>query len=572
MAILNLTKNTTVEALRKEFFDAFGAQIKLYNGNKKAEMSDTLGSLGLTAEGEFECRSSITVASFTDRMAQEHGLKVKVYTCDEWVAVLDGLTLESAGKVKKNAVKADMESMIAYQRTDSDTETPVDQVKKSASCGDYTIDILADNKVITKKGGAVCDNAKGTMREIAAQVGFAVDANWTTQQLGSKLVDFLKNGAKPVVDTAKLEAEKAAAEKAKLEAEKAKAAAEKAEAEKAKAAAEKAKLDAEKAAAQKAKAEAEAAQAELERMKAEAAAAKAEAEKAKAEAEKAKTAAEKAAAEKAKAEAEKTTAEAAAVKPAATGTNKGAMPGLFSVASNKKVRFSMGNLQFNPKKYEFRFALHQYDRIGNDNTKIAPNYDGWIDLFGYGTSGYMGCEPTEVSTGSQYPNTHIANTNYDWGVYNPISNGGNKEGLWRTMTMEEWEYLFNTRPNAAKLRATACVNSINGAIILPDDFYEHRVRVPFDSTPESFAGNSYDLTQWATLEAAGAIFLPCCGKRRGTSMASAPDNFWIYWTSTGAGSVYDRQWVPGACYVYLGGHNSCASYYGLAVRLVQDVK
>ena len=45
-------------------------------------------------------------------MRSEHGLKVKVYTPDEWVAALDGLTLESAGKVKKNASKADMESMI----------------------------------------------------------------------------------------------------------------------------------------------------------------------------------------------------------------------------------------------------------------------------------------------------------------------------------------------------------------------------------------------------------------------------------------------------------------------------
>lgn len=115
MATLHLSKDTTVEALRNEFFDNFGAQLRMYNGNKKAEMSDNLGSLGLTQEGEFECRSSLTAGSFIERMAAEFGLKVKVYTCDEWVAVLDGLTLESAGKVKKNAVKADMESMIAYQ-------------------------------------------------------------------------------------------------------------------------------------------------------------------------------------------------------------------------------------------------------------------------------------------------------------------------------------------------------------------------------------------------------------------------------------------------------------------------
>ena len=109
---LNFTTGTTVEALGKEFNDAFGAQLRLYNGNKKAEPTETLGSLGLTANGAFECYSSLTVGLFIERMMQNHGLKVKVYTCDWWVAVLDGLTLEQAGKVKKSATKADMEKML----------------------------------------------------------------------------------------------------------------------------------------------------------------------------------------------------------------------------------------------------------------------------------------------------------------------------------------------------------------------------------------------------------------------------------------------------------------------------
>lgn len=126
MATLNLTKSTTVAALRKEFNEAFGAQIRLYNGNKKAEMTDTLESLNLTKEDAFECRRSLTVASFIKQMAQQYGLKVKVFTCDDWVAVLDGLTLASAGKVKKNAVMDDMETMLAYQRT----ATTVENVEK----------------------------------------------------------------------------------------------------------------------------------------------------------------------------------------------------------------------------------------------------------------------------------------------------------------------------------------------------------------------------------------------------------------------------------------------------------
>ncbi len=195
----NLTSGTTVEALGKEFNDAFGAQLRLYNGNKKAEPAETLGSLGLTANGAFECRSSLTVGSFIERMLQNHGLKVKVYTCDWWVAVLDGLTLKAAGMVKKNAVKADMESMIAYQRSDGEPAPAAPapampaQVKKSATHKDYTIVVMKDNKVVVGKGDDFFDNTKAALREIAGEVGFQFDTNWTTQQLGSKLVDFLNS-------------------------------------------------------------------------------------------------------------------------------------------------------------------------------------------------------------------------------------------------------------------------------------------------------------------------------------------------------------------------------------------
>lgn len=190
---LQLTSETTVEALRQQFNETFGAQLKLYNGNKVAAPTDILGTLGLTTEGTFECRSSLTVGSFIERMKENHGLKVKVYTCDEWVAVLDGLTLKSAGLVKKSATKADMEGMIGYQREDGEAkaEPKDDQIKKSAVYEDYTIVVMRDNKVVVGKGDDFYDNTKGALREISGEVGFDYDAQWTTQQLGSKLVDFI---------------------------------------------------------------------------------------------------------------------------------------------------------------------------------------------------------------------------------------------------------------------------------------------------------------------------------------------------------------------------------------------
>lgn len=36
----------------------------------------------------------------------------------------------------------------------------------------------------------------------------------------------------------------------------------------------------------------------------------------------------------------------------------------------------------------------------------------------------------------------------DWAYHNAISNGGNKAHLWRTLTRDEWNYLFYQRKEA----------------------------------------------------------------------------------------------------------------------------
>ena len=127
MAKFNLTASTTVASLRKEFNEAFGSVLKVYNKNKVSDDNATLAEIGLKEDGVLECRSSLLVGSFISRMS-EKGLKVKVYTQDEWVSVLPGLTLESSGKVKKNATLNDQKDMIAYQR-DNNVEIEEDAPK-----------------------------------------------------------------------------------------------------------------------------------------------------------------------------------------------------------------------------------------------------------------------------------------------------------------------------------------------------------------------------------------------------------------------------------------------------------
>ena len=61
----------------------------------------------------------------------------------------------------------------------------------------------------------------------------------------------------------------------------------------------------------------------------------------------------------------------------------------FFVSPTKRVVFSPGNLQYNASTDTWRFALHQWEYIGETNKNIlSKTYDGWIDLFGWGTSMY----------------------------------------------------------------------------------------------------------------------------------------------------------------------------------------
>ena len=175
----------------------------------------------------------------------------------------------------------------------------------------------------------------------------------------------------------------------------------------------------------------------------------------------------------------------------------GALSRVYSISSAKKVIFSQGNLQYQASTNTWRFAENQWDYVGStivvedepggtisgsSNHLVSPTYEGWIDLFGWGTSNYnhgaVCYQPYSVSTneadyyayGSATYNLNAQTGKADWG-YNKISNGGNIENSWRTLTNNEWNYVFNNRSTSSGIRyAKAIVNDINGVILLPDDW------------------------------------------------------------------------------------------------------
>ncbi|MBR1564626.1 MAG: BACON domain-containing protein [Paludibacteraceae bacterium] len=229
----------------------------------------------------------------------------------------------------------------------------------------------------------------------------------------------------------------------------------------------------------------------------------------------------------------------------------------FSVSDTTKVIFAPGNLQYQASTGTWRFAEHQWDIIGDDNKNISDSYDGWIDLFGWGT----GNNPTLTSTSiSKY------STFTDWGV-NPVSNGGNTANKWRTPKADEWRYLLNKRNNAKSLMSSATVNGIHGCIFLPDNYFSNTIR--FTPNAPDWSTNDYSVEQWQELEDLGAVFLPNTGYRSGTGMF-AITNLACYWSSKLAGNdLANVLIIQNGKTVATGGNPPCN---GNPVRLVQVVK
>ena len=239
------------------------------------------------------------------------------------------------------------------------------------------------------------------------------------------------------------------------------------------------------------------------------------------------------------------------------------------------------------------FLFYEVYKLEN----ISATYDGWIDLFGWGTSGYNNKFPylydaphSDFGDGMN----SIAGTNYDWGS-NPICNGENKPGIWRTLSADEWGYLLFDRPDAAKLVGAGSVNGQNGLFILPDGYTDSLFvdytgeSVPFISfaskgaqhdgdywyygISNAFTHNKYSIEQFEILESKGVVFLPSSVLRTGTTLMTGMGTKMIdgyYWTTT----PFDAEKAY-IIYFFGNGLRSKTENFrsnGFSVRLIQDIK
>ena len=268
--------------------------------------------------------------------------------------------------------------------------------------------------------------------------------------------------------------------------------------------------------------------------------------------------------------------------------DNGCLPGAFSVAEGSYVNFSRGNLQYQANTDTWRFAENQWDCVGPDNANISETYDGWIDLFGWGTSGYnhgaVCYQPWSTSTNNSdywaYGDSGASLSDQtgqaDWG-YNAISNGGNQEGLWHTLSRVEWDYLVNTRPCSTlngvenARHAKAMVNGIAGLILFPDHYtHPEGVALPvnINAYASLFTDNEYTIEQWYDMEAAGAVFLPSAGSRDNTSVGGFGTNG-LYWSTTPSSSAFTHRFDFSSEFVVAWGRDG--KHLGYSVRLVKNV-
>ncbi|MBO4244377.1 MAG: hypothetical protein J5882_04900 [Bacteroidales bacterium] len=238
----------------------------------------------------------------------------------------------------------------------------------------------------------------------------------------------------------------------------------------------------------------------------------------------------------------------------------GALNGEFSISPTQRVKFAQGNLQYQPSTKTYRFADNQWQCLSKERDKMAETDTVFWDLFDWGT----GDNPAKSS-----------DKFVDWGK-NPITNGGNEGGIWRSLTGEEWEYLILKRENAANLTAWAMVNNVKGIVVLPDNFKaEGSLKfnpVPADSLrtwsdqmalknykTDLSPANTYTADEWKAMQDAGAMFLSF----NATRFDDYPSGG--YWLPTDDYMSIE----PGAIWPKRGCNTSAFTF---GVRLAKDVK
>jgi len=287
----------------------------------------------------------------------------------------------------------------------------------------------------------------------------------------------------------------------------------------------------------------------------------------------------------------------------------GALPGRFSVGKTNGAKiytyFSKGNVQYQASSATWQFAPNQYEALQTANNSISAIYSGWIDLFGWGTTGnqderlytyqdnYMPYSSSNSKSSETqaikhnlygYGPDYYSATHYDltvdnksdWAIHFNTSNTG-----WRTPSMGEWNYMMITRSDNYRFAKVSLVvnvdKNVEGILVFPDGFEwtSEMGSIPEQTlnktTNVSFSIYTYNLTQFGNMQAAGVVFLPKTGKRSGKTTWN-PEKFGYYWSSTSIDQQYAYNFRFGNDNPSFDPQMPIDRYSGCCVRLIRNVE
>lgn len=223
---------------------------------------------------------------------------------------------------------------------------------------------------------------------------------------------------------------------------------------------------------------------------------------------------------------------------------EGALPEAFTVsADGKMVFFSKGNLwcdtDTNPEAGNFHFEDNQYDTTPKTNTDRDDKH----------ISHFMWCSSAADAVKSNYSET--GKSADDILFTNVAGFTVNAAGNWYAPSRDEMCYLLMSRKASTvggKTNARyfsgridrGSENFVNGLFVIPDVFTWPESELPnapkgINEYRYNYTDNTYSVSEFAVLQQAGIVFLPCAGKRDGDlgySSVNYVNNSGYYWYST----------------------------------------
>ena len=263
--------------------------------------------------------------------------------------------------------------------------------------------------------------------------------------------------------------------------------------------------------------------------------------------------------------------------------------GRFTInAQGGQVLFAYGNLQAvcssadgdesTPETFTWRFAANQWECIGGisssgGGTATGNNYidgdgslstAGTVDLFNWvgASSSLTGNASYGINNASGQGNVAGEALKTDWGN---LFGGG-----WRTLSKDEWDYVFNTRSGVRYAKAT--VNGVAGVILLPDDWStSYYALVETNKADVNFSANIINSDNWTkSLEAHGAVFLPAAGYRSSDKVYDKGTKG-FYWSSSSVSDDNTKAYCLKFDGSSLQAQDTENRVNGYSVRLVKDV-